>query len=70
MINAHVYPTITDEHAEFYIDVFNGGKTFNRARLEGYLKQVNVEEKPSYFIFLTTKHVLELLQALAVLVNG
>lgn len=38
-----------DEKAEFYIDVFNGGKTFNRARLEGYLKQVNVEEKPSYF---------------------
>jgi regulator of sirC expression with transglutaminase-like and TPR domain len=39
-----------DEKAEFYIDVFNGGHTFNRARLEGYLKQVNVPEKPSYFL--------------------
>lgn len=38
-----------DEKHEFYIDVFNGGHTFNRARLEGYLKQVNVQEKPSYF---------------------
>jgi regulator of sirC expression with transglutaminase-like and TPR domain len=38
-----------DEKQEFYIDVFNGGHAFNRARLEGYLKQVNVPEKPSYF---------------------
>jgi regulator of sirC expression with transglutaminase-like and TPR domain len=38
-----------DDKHEFYIDVFNGGHTFNRARLEGYLKQVNVPEKPSYF---------------------
>lgn len=34
---------------EFYIDVFNGGKTFNRKRLEHYLEQVHVEAKPSFF---------------------
>lgn len=38
-----------DERHEFYIDVFNGGKTFNKARLRSYLKQVNVEEKSSFF---------------------
>ena len=38
------------DHAhEFYIDVFNGGKIFDRERLEHYLKQVHVEAKPSYF---------------------
>ncbi len=39
-----------DDKQEFYIDVFNGGHAFNRARLEGYLKQVNVPENPSYFL--------------------
>lgn len=38
-----------DHKEEFYIDVFNGGKTFSRERLEHYLKQVKVEAKPSYF---------------------
>lgn len=38
-----------DGKQEFYIDVLNGGHAFNRARLEGYLKQVNLPEKPSYF---------------------
>lgn len=33
----------------FFIDVFNGGKTFDKARLQSYLEQVNVEEKASYF---------------------
>jgi regulator of sirC expression with transglutaminase-like and TPR domain len=38
-----------DEKEEFYLDVFNGGQSFNRARLEAYLKQMNVPEKPSYY---------------------
>lgn len=38
-----------DEKEEFYIDVFNGGHAFNRARLESYLKQMNIPEKTSYF---------------------
>jgi regulator of sirC expression with transglutaminase-like and TPR domain len=39
-----------DSKTEFYIDVFNGGHVFNRARLEGYLKQVNVPAQSSYFL--------------------
>jgi regulator of sirC expression with transglutaminase-like and TPR domain len=38
-----------DDKEEFYIDVYNGGHPFNRAALEGYLKQVGVEQKASYF---------------------
>jgi regulator of sirC expression with transglutaminase-like and TPR domain len=38
-----------DEKEEFYIDVYNGGHPFNKAALEGYLKQVNVEPKSTYF---------------------
>ncbi len=38
-----------DRKGPFYIDVYNGGKTFNRERLENYLKQVKVEPKPAYF---------------------
>ena len=38
-----------DRKEPFYIDVFNGGKTFNRGRLENYLEQVNVESKAAYF---------------------
>lgn len=38
-----------DDRQEFYIDVLNGGHVFNRSKLEGYLKQVNVPEKHSYF---------------------
>ena len=39
-----------DDKEEFYIDVYNGGHPFNRAALENYLKEVNLEEKPSYFM--------------------
>lgn len=38
-----------DRKEPFYIDVYNGGKTFNRGRLENYLEQVKVESKASYF---------------------
>ena len=38
-----------DGNDEFYIDAINGGKTFDRSRLESYLKQVGVEPKPDYF---------------------
>ncbi|MFM2376088.1 MAG: hypothetical protein RLZZ165_1185 [Bacteroidota bacterium] len=48
-----------DSKHEFYIDVFNGGQVFNRARLAGYLKQMNVPEHPSYF--LPTSHIYILL---------
>lgn len=38
-----------DQKSPFFIDVFNGGKVFDRDRLENYLKQVNVESKASFF---------------------
>jgi len=38
-----------DRKSPFFIDVFNGGKIFDRERLENYLEQVNVEAKSSYF---------------------
>lgn len=38
-----------DGKDEFYIDVFNGGQTFKRPRLESYLKQMNVPEMASYY---------------------
>ncbi len=38
-----------DRKDPFYIDVYNGGKTFNRERLKNYLEQVKVEPKASYF---------------------
>lgn len=33
----------------FYIDVYNGGKTFDKERLQSYLEQVNVKEKAAYY---------------------
>lgn len=38
-----------DKKEPFYVDVYNGGKTFNRERLENYLEQVKVEAKASFF---------------------
>jgi regulator of sirC expression with transglutaminase-like and TPR domain len=55
-----------DDKQEFYIDVFNGGQTFNRARLEGYLKQVNIPEKASYFLPTSNIYIiLNLIRAIA-----
>lgn len=56
-----------DDKHEFYIDVFNGGHTFNRARLESYLKQVNVPEKPSYFM--PTSNIYMILNMIATISN-
>lgn len=39
-----------DSREEFFIDVYNGGQPFNKQNLQNYLKQVNVEERPSYFM--------------------
>jgi regulator of sirC expression with transglutaminase-like and TPR domain len=47
-----------DEHTEFYIDVYNGGHAFNRARLEGYLKQVNVQQQASFFLPTSNIYIL------------
>ncbi|MEM0999117.1 MAG: transglutaminase family protein [Bacteroidota bacterium] len=56
-----------DERQEFFIDVYNGGKTFNKARLKGYLKQVNVEENASFFKPTSNIYIiLRLLEQLAV----
>ena len=56
-----------DEYQEFFIDVFNGGKTFNKARLKGYLKQVNVEENASFFKPTSNIYIiLRLLEQIAV----
>lgn len=50
----------------FYIDVFNGGKTFDRERLEHYLEQVHVEAKPSFFKPTSNIYILlNLLQMMA-----
>jgi regulator of sirC expression with transglutaminase-like and TPR domain len=38
-----------DGDREFYIDAFNGGRTFSRSDLSRFLKEMQVEEKPSYF---------------------
>jgi hypothetical protein len=56
-----------DERQEFYIDVFNGGHAFNRARLENYLKQVNVPAKGSYF--LPTSNIYMILNLIHSLIN-
>lgn len=55
-----------DHREEFYIDVFNGGKTFDRKRLESYLEQVSVEPKEAYFKPTTNELImLNLMQLLA-----
>lgn len=56
-----------DGKQEFYIDVFNGGHTFNRARLEAYLRQVNVPEKPGYF--LPTSNIYTILNLIRTISN-
>lgn len=38
-----------DRDEEFFIDVFNGGLFFKREDLQRFLKEMNVEEKPSFF---------------------
>ena len=51
---------------EFYIDVFNGGQTFKKARLQSYLKQMNVPEKASYFTSTSNIYIiLNLITAIA-----
>ncbi len=54
-----------DHREEFFIDVFNGGKTFDRSRLEAYLKQVKFEPKPAFFK--ATSHLNILLNLLQLL---
>jgi len=39
-----------DNREEFYIDVYNGGHAFSKQALQGYLKQINLEERPAYFM--------------------
>lgn len=38
-----------DGKQDFYIDVYNGGQSFKKPRLQSYLKQMNLPEKSSYF---------------------
>ena len=55
-----------DEYHEFFIDVYNGGKTFSRSRLESYLKEIKVEERPAYFKPTSNIYmILSLLETLA-----
>jgi len=39
-----------DRDEEFYIDSFNGGLFFLRHDLERFLKEMGVEDKPSYYM--------------------
>ena len=47
--------------------MLNGGKIFTRAKLQGYLERVNVEEKPSYFK--PTSNIYIVLNMIRVIMN-
>jgi len=52
------YGKVTSENIQFYLNVFNNGAVFTRREIELFLRQINLEDAPQYFLPCTNSTII------------